>query len=123
MLSSRSQNRGHPMSQLDPGTIIALQKVPPQVAWDQIQTQVYQAFEHQQEEADELLQKYQPPFDQTGLDLALQHLDPKVGLNNFKYIAQGVKLSEIMKAKPLEVLEQVLRMVTVSDKWQSEVST
>ena len=111
------------MPSLDLKTAAALHGVPPQVAWSQIQTQVFQAFEHQQEEAEALLEKYQPPFDQTGLDLALQHLDPKVGMNNFQYIAQGVKLDEVMKAKPLAVLEQVLRMVTISDKWQSEVST
>lgn len=123
MLSSLSRKRGLPMPSLDLTTQTALHGVPPQVAWDQIQAQVFQAFEHQQEEADALLEKYQPPYDQTGLDLALQNLDPKVGLNNFQYIAQGVKLDQIMKAKPLEVLEQVLRMVTISDKWQSEVST
>ena len=101
----------------------ALNGVLPQVAWNEIQTQVYQAFEHEQKEADELLEKYQSPFDQTGLDLALQHLDPTVGVNNFQYIAQGVKLDQVMKEKPLKVLEEVLRMVTLSDKWQSEVST
>ena len=111
------------MSTLDLKTHSALAGVPPQVAWSQIQTQVFQAFESQPDEAQELMEKYQPPFDQTGLDLALQHLDPKVGVSNFQYIAQGVKLSSVMKAKPLEVLEQVLRMVTLSDKWQSEVST
>ena len=108
---------------LDLRTKTALHDVPPQVAWDQVQAQVFQAFEHQQEEADKLLEKYQPPYDQESLSLALQNLHPSVGSNNFQYIAQGVKLDEILKAKPLTVLEQVLRMVTVSDKWQSEVST
>lgn len=111
------------MPGMDLKTHAALAGVPPKLAWSQIQTQVFQAFDQEPDEALALMEKYQPPFDQTGLDLALQHLDPLVGVSNFQYIAQEVKLSDVMKAKPLQVLEQVLRMVTISDKWQSEVST
>ena len=111
------------MPKLDLTTRSALGSVPPQVAWSEIQTQVYQALAKEQEEADELMDKYQSPLDETGLNLRLQNLDPIVGMNNFQYIQKGINLNAIMKAKPLEVLEQVLRMVTLSDKWQSEVSS
>jgi hypothetical protein len=46
-----------------------------------------------------------------------------VGLNNFQYLNKKIRLREVMKSKPLDVPEEVLRMVTVSDKWQVEVST
>ena len=96
----------------------------PQVVWEQLQALVDQAFEYNPDEAQRLLDKYQPPFkDQTSLDLILQHLDPKVGVENFQYLNQKVNLQHVMKAKPLDVLEEVLRMLTLSDKWQREVST
>ena len=109
------------MSVLGAETRAALNGVQPWLAWDQIQTQVFRAFECQEDEAQALMEKYQPPFDRMGLNLMLQDLDPKVGLDNFHYIAQGVRLDQIMKAKPLKVLEEILRMVTISDKWQIQV--
>jgi len=44
-----------------------------------------------------------------------------VGINNFQYLNEKVNLKDVMKSKPLDVLEEVLKMVTISDKWQSEV--
>jgi hypothetical protein len=71
-------------------------------AWEQIQTLVFQAFEYQPDEAQKLMEKYQPPFlDQMSLDLVLEHLDPVVGLNNFEYLNKKIRLREVMKSKPL----------------------
>lgn len=96
----------------------------PAVIWNQLQNLVFQAFDRQPKEAEELMNKYQPPYhDQEDLSLALQHLDPKVGLENFEYLNKKVDLKNVMKAKPLDVLEEVLKMITQSDKWQEEVST
>jgi hypothetical protein len=96
----------------------------PTVLWSRIQELVFQAFDLQPDEAEKLLDKYQPPYhDQEDLSLALQHLDPKVGVENFEYLNKKVDLNNVMKAKPLDVLEEVLKMVTQSDKWQAEVST
>jgi hypothetical protein len=107
---------------LDPEAKEALGSVPPQVAWSLIHTLVFQAFEYSPDEAQKLWDQYQPSFhDQMGLDLALQNLNPVVGINNFQYLNEKVNLKEVMKAKPLDVLEEVLKMVTISDKWQTEV--
>ena len=46
-----------------------------------------------------------------------------MGVENFEYLNKKVDLSDLLKAKPLDVLEEVLKMVTQSDKWQAEVST
>ena len=70
------------------------------------------------------MEKYQPPYpDEQSLRLALQHLDPKVGLENLAYLNKKVNLESPLKSKPLDVLEEVLKMVTQSDKWQEQVST
>jgi hypothetical protein len=107
---------------LDPDAAEALGNVPPRVAWSLIQALVFQAFEYQPDEAQELWGKYQPSFrDEMSLDLALQHLDPVVGINNFQYLNEKVNLKDVMRSKPLDVLEEVLKMVTISDKWQTEV--
>ena len=96
--------------------------VSPRVAWSLIQTLLFQAFEYEPDEAQELWRKYQPSFrDEMSLDLALQHLDPVVGINNFQYLNEKVNLKDVMKSKPLDVLAEVLKMVTISDKWQTEV--
>ena len=110
------------MSPLDFKTQAVLGKVSPSLVWEQVKALVYQAFEVEPDESQQLMEKYQPPFDQGGLELALQHLDPEVGVNNLQYIQKGLDLQNLMKSPPLQVLEQVLRMVSLSDKWQSEVS-
>lgn len=52
----------------------------------------------------------------------LQDLNPTVGLNNFLGCGKVTDLSDLIHmADPLEVLEQVLWMVTVSDQWQTGI--
>ncbi len=69
------------------------------------------------------MEKYQPPYDEESLQLLLQNLNPKVGLSNFLGCGKVTDLSDLIhKADPLEVLEQVLWMVTLSDQWQTEVA-
>src|SRR5947208_2554212 len=99
-------------------------KTNPSVIWNQIQSLVFQAFDKEPKEAESLMEKYQPPYqDEESLSLALQHLDPKVGVDNLAYLNKKVNLENPLKSKPLDVLEEVLRMITQSDKWQEEVST
>ena len=59
------------------------------------------------------------------LSLVLQHLDPAAGINSLVEINDHRKLNlkDLMKSNPPDVLEKVLFMVTLSSKWQSEVST
>jgi hypothetical protein len=97
----------------------------PAAVWALVQTLVSQAFEVYPDEAQELLDKYQPPVDEQGLVLVLQHLDPVVGLNNLEAVNSNPKLDlkNPLKNNPPDVLEKVLFMVTLSDKWQREVST
>ena len=109
------------MSDLTFAAQVALKGSNPRVAWDQVQHQVFQAFEEYPDQAQKLMEKYQPPYDQMNLDLTLQNLEPEVGLNNLEYLNKKVNLQNPLKSPPLDVLEEVLRMVTESDKWQTEV--
>ena len=109
---------------LDPEAKDALDGLPPQAAWSLIQTLVYQAFEVYPDEAQKLMDDYQPEYDEESLGLMLQNLNPITGINNFQYVSQNqVNLKDLLKAQPLKVLELVLEMVTTSDKWLAEVST
>jgi hypothetical protein len=110
---------------LDPEAKQALGNVPPAAAWLELQDQVAGAFCDHPEEADVLLVKYeamyQCPYDLEGLLAMMGNLNPVVGINNFQYLNEKVNLKDVMKSKPLDVLEQVLKMLTISDKWQSEI--
>ncbi len=107
---------------LGPAVREALHGVPPEVAWEYLQCVLFQAFEAYAEQAEKLMEKYQPPYDQESLNLMLQDLNPTVGLNNFLGCGKVTDLSDLIHmADPLEVLEQVLWMVTVSDQWQTGI--
>ncbi len=106
---------------LDPEAKAALGDQNPAAVWSLVETLVSQAFEVYPDEAQKLMGKYQPPVDEEQLDLVLQHLDPVVGINNLVAI-NGLNFKNLLKENPPDVLEQVLFMVTLSDKWQREVS-
>ena len=114
-----------PNIRLDPGANAALGGLPPLLVWSQVVNLVAHTFEAYPDEADKLLDKYQPPVNQEWLYLALQHLDPVVGINNLVEINDHPKLNlkDLMKSNPPDVLEKVLFMVTLSSKLQSEVAT
>lgn len=68
---------------------------------------------------------YQPEYDQESLSLMLQNLNPAVGINNLVEVNSNPKLNlqNLLKsANPPDVLEEVLFMVTLSNKWLSEVA-
>jgi hypothetical protein len=62
--------------------------------------------------------------DQESLGLMLQNLNPAVGVNNFQAVNVDLKLNlkDLMKSQAVDVLEKVLFMVTLSDKWLTEVA-
>jgi len=69
--------------------------------------------------------KYQPEYDQESLSLMLHNLNPAVGINNFVEVNSDPKLdlqNLLESANPPDVLENVLFMVTLSNKWLSEVA-
>ena len=93
--------------------------------WSQVVNLVAHTFEAYSDEADKLLDKYQPPVNQEWLYVALQHLDPVVGINNLVAVNSDPKLdlqNLLKSASPPDVLENVLFMVTLSNKWLSEVA-
>lgn len=108
---------------LDLQAQLALKGAKPQAVWQLVETLVDQAFEEYPEESQGLMAKYQPPVDHEGLLLVLQHLDPVVGINNLAFLNQKVNLADPLKTSPPDVLEEVLKMLTESSKYQSEVST
>ena len=108
---------------LDPEAKDALDGLPPLAAWSLVNTLVTHAFLTYPEEAQKLMDDYQPEYNQDSLGLMLQNLNPITGINNFQYVNQGnqVNLKNLLKSPPLKVLELVLDMVTTSDKWLTEV--
>jgi len=114
-----------PNLQLDPEAKAALGDLSPVLVWSQVGNLVAHTFEAYPDEADKLLCRYQPPVNQEWLYVALQHLDPVVGINNLVEMNDHPKLNlkDLTKSNPPDVLEKVLFMVTLSSKWQSEVAT
>ena len=110
---------------LDPEAKAALGDLSPVLVWSQVVNLVAHTFEAYPDDAEKLLDKYQPPVNQEWLYLALQHLHPVAGINNLIEINDHPKLNlkDLMKSNPPDVLEKVLSMVTLSSQWQSEVST
>ncbi len=55
----------------------------------------------------------------------LQNLNPVVGINNFQAANMDSKLNlkDLTKSQSVDVLDKVLFMVTLSNKWLSEVAT
>ncbi len=119
----RSETRQNIM--LDPEAKAALGELSPVLVWSQVVNLVAHTFEAYPDEANMLLDKYQPPVNQEWLYVALQHLDPVVGINSLVEINDHPKLNleDLMKSNPPDVLDKVLFMVTLSSKWQSEVAT
>ena len=114
-----------PIIQLDPEAKEALGDLSPVLVWSQVVNLVAHTFESYPDEADKLLEKYQPPVNQEWLYVALQHLDPVVGINNLVAVNSDPKLdlqNLLKSASPPDVLENVLFMVTLSNKWLSEVA-
>jgi hypothetical protein len=102
----------------------ALGGLPPLRVWQDVQTLVSQAFQAYPEESDALLEKY-PGVSEDRLILALSHLNPVVGVNNLVAVNSDPKLdlqNLLKSANPPDVLENVLFMVTLSDKWLTEVA-
>ncbi len=103
----------------------ALGDVPPAQVWQLVQVLVAHAFEAYPDEAEEVIVKYQPDYDQESLSLMLQNLNPAVGINNLVEVNSDPKLNLqnlVKSANPPNVLEKVLFMVTLSSKWQSEMA-
>jgi hypothetical protein len=113
-----------PNIMLEPEAKAALGDLSPLLVWSQVGNLVAHTFEAYPDEANKLLDKYQPPVNQGWLYVALQHLDPVVGINGFVEINDDPKLNlkDLMKSNPPDVLEKVLFMVTLSSKWLSEVA-
>lgn len=74
-------------------------------------TLVAHTFEAYPEEADKLLEKYQPLVNQEWLYLAIQHLNPVVGINNLVEVNSDPKLNlqDLLKsANPPDVLARTV---------------
>lgn len=109
---------------LDPEAKDALDDLSPALVWQQIQGLVFQAFDQYPDQAQKLMDDYQPEYDRERLGLTLRNLNPAVGVNNFQAVNVDPKLNlkDLMKSSPVDVLEKVLFMVTFSDKWLTEVA-
>ena len=95
------------------------------MVWHQVQDLVFQAFDLYPEQAQKLMDNHQPAYDEESLSLMLQNLNPVVGINNFQAANMDSKLNlkDLTKSQSVDVLDKVLFMVTLSNKWLSEVAT
>lgn len=106
--------------QLDFNAQVALgQKLSPQAAWLQIKSLVDAALENYPDESQKLDQQYNLPIDSTNLEEWLELMNPVKGLNEFHYINPGLSLKNIPQLPPLKVYEGVVRILTVSDRYNS----
>lgn len=112
-LQSQGQN------QLEPLARQALGNVSPELAWEQIRTQVENAIENQEQESQQAAQKNGLPTDLTDLVENLGVINPARAINLFHYANPKFNLQQIAKQKPLDVLKAVLKMETQSDRFQA----
>ena len=112
---------------LDFNAQVALGPLSPQGAWSIAQDKVEQALEDQREQAQSLADKLDLRLALDSLPLWMSQLDPVAGINNLHYInhskEHNLNLRELQKVPPLEVLEAVIRILTVSDRWASRMPT
>ena len=108
-----------PKLQLDPPVVMALGKVSPELAWEQVQAMVSQALEVYPAQAKDLFKKMDSREDEEELLDLLGNLPPVEGLNQLHYINREMDLRDIPHQPPLKVLEAVLRITCKSDRWAS----
>jgi hypothetical protein len=104
---------------LEFATHAALGQVSPELAWEQLQTLVQQAIADEYEGSESLRLRFNLPVDLTNLTELLAIMNPVCGMNEFHYINPRIPLRNLMSVNPLRALEAVLRIYTVSDRYQA----
>ena len=97
----------------------SLGKVSPELAWERVQDLVQQAIEMDYDQSQKLVEKYDLPIDLPNLKECLALMNPIQGCNHLHYINPELKLKDLMSQSPLKILEAVIRIYTVSDRYQS----
>lgn len=104
---------------LDREAQTALGKIKPQLAAEQIRVLANQAMDLDQDEAQKIAEKSNLPIDFTDLTEVLELFDPVKLVNEFHYINPKIDLQQLLKQPPLEVFEGVVKILTVSDRYNS----
>lgn len=103
---------------LDPSARLALGGTSPQRAWDELRALTEHAIEQDFDQSQKLAEQLNLPVDLGDFKENLMEMDPVRGINEFHYINQGLNLNQPLKNPPLKVLEGMLRMVCLSDRYQ-----
>jgi hypothetical protein len=78
-----------------------------------------QAMEYQEDEAQKLLDQYNLPIDLTDLTEVLETFDPNKLVNEFHWMNPQVDLQNLLKQPPLQIFEDLVKMLTKSDRYNS----
>jgi hypothetical protein len=105
--------------QLDPEAKEALGKVSPELAWLEVKAMVQQAIQYPFKEAEDMRLTANYPVDLRNLTEVLEVGSPTRAINQLHYASPNLNLQQIMKQPPLKILESVLKMMTVSDRYNS----
>jgi hypothetical protein len=97
----------------------ALGKIKPQLAAEQIRVLANQAMEYDARESQLIADEMNLPIDFTDLTEVLELFDPVKLVNEFHYINPKINLQDLLKQPPLEVFEGVVKILTVSDRYNS----
>lgn len=102
---------------LDPEAKQKLGPVTPELAWEEVKTQVQNAIQNQYKESEALRLKANYPVDLRNLTEVLELIHPVRGVNNLHYANPSLNLQSLPKQPPLSILQAVLNMLTSSDRW------
>lgn len=119
MPSEMSKHQDQSAKTLDLGAQLALGRVSPELAWEQVKAMVQHAIEEYAEQSQKAVEKYNLPVDLGGLSEILGVCSPIKGVSELHYANPNLNLRQIPKQPPLKVLEAVLKMLTESDRWQA----
>jgi hypothetical protein len=103
---------------LDPSAQKALGTLKAPLVAEQIRLLANEAMEYDQKEAQTIADRYNLPIDFTDLTERLELFDPNQLVNEFHYI-NDLDLQNIPKESALKVFEGVVRILTVSDRYNS----
>lgn len=98
---------------------IALGKITPELAWEQIKTLAQKAIEDQHKESLAAATEQNLPIDLRNLSEVLGVTSPNKGINEFQYANPGINLKNLPQQTPLKILKALIKMLVSSDRWQA----
>lgn len=104
---------------LDREAQLALGPLKASLAAEDLRSLANQAMEHYTKEAQEIADNYNLPIDLTNLTEVLELFDPNKLVNEFHWMNPEISLQNLPKQNALKVFEALVKMLTVSDRYNS----